>query len=450
MKLIVQSEFVPLSGAGVGELPRLVIHRRTRVARNKAMVVLVHGLNGDRYGTWRNLPHFLYTDFGRVDLGLYAYPTALKRLRFWRSIELGVEAELLANSLRELVEYEHIILIGHSMGGLVARGAAAHYALTNQRKPQKRLAGIVTVASPILGSRRVPLIASLLSKDLRALAPHGAYLEQTAQALANHYRIGAELDTGHRRNLPQWAVRASDDYWVDRMSSTAGFPSEQVLTAAGSHTEVAKPETREEEVYRFISDAIESCCSARRGESVLEEPLIMVRTASAGDLDAIQAMSDEEFDPDDQSSHEQALAWLGVCPDIYWLFWEEKEDSEGGKGKLLGYFGLLPLREEAVRGLKAGSLTVKGILPEHLAADPDDLAAMYVGGLIGKGLAAKSLVISQLRTVLLSHAIDRPLEVLTRPVTPDGLRLAKRRGFTPVHPGRSGLEEMYHSRMQRE
>jgi hypothetical protein len=105
------------------------VHRHGNVP-GSALLILVHGLGGKRYRTWTpsnadpkqiSLPKFLYEDIGNLDIGLYAYRTLWDRMRWARSIGLEVEAKVLADTLRDLVQlqgadtYSTIILAGHSM-----------------------------------------------------------------------------------------------------------------------------------------------------------------------------------------------------------------------------------------------------------------------------------------------------------------------------------------------
>jgi hypothetical protein len=88
--------------------------------------MFIHGLGGTRYRTWTpegqdprkvGFPKFLHEDIPTLDVGLYAYRTALGRLKWWRSIELEDEAEVLADRLRDCAKvYRSIILVGHSIG----------------------------------------------------------------------------------------------------------------------------------------------------------------------------------------------------------------------------------------------------------------------------------------------------------------------------------------------
>jgi pimeloyl-ACP methyl ester carboxylesterase len=175
MRITVQQEFADPDWADQAVDEPLIIHQRTTETGNQRLVIFVHGLGGSRYGTnstWGNFPKFLYEDILNADIGLYSYRTALGRLKFWKSTKIEAQAEILATRIRELQKYKSIVLIGHSMGGILAKGAIAHLAKTNQKKVLKRLNGLFLMASPQLGSLKIPRLFRRLSPDAWVLAPH--------------------------------------------------------------------------------------------------------------------------------------------------------------------------------------------------------------------------------------------------------------------------------------
>jgi pimeloyl-ACP methyl ester carboxylesterase len=96
---------------------------RHLASKNRSVVVFIHGLGGRSHGkkrTWINLPDFLWDDVPEVDIAFHSYITLFSRLRFWRSYPLREEAKALADHLA-LMSYSNIILIGHSLGGVLAR-----------------------------------------------------------------------------------------------------------------------------------------------------------------------------------------------------------------------------------------------------------------------------------------------------------------------------------------
>ena len=101
---------------------RLIIHQRTDPSKATHLVIFVHGLGGVRYGkkaTWGDFPRLVFEDFPGVDVGMYAYRTLLRRWKFWRSIDLEDEAMTFSDSFKGLTNYRSLLLLGHSMGGIL-------------------------------------------------------------------------------------------------------------------------------------------------------------------------------------------------------------------------------------------------------------------------------------------------------------------------------------------
>jgi pimeloyl-ACP methyl ester carboxylesterase len=183
----------------------IVIHARfRRVGTN--LVVFVHGLTGHRYGYWGNTPRFVLEDLPTADIGLYFYRTAWRRLGLFRSIDLEQEARVFADALRQLRLYEAVTIVGHSMGGLLAKAAIVDLINRNQGRVLRRIASLVLLACPQLGSLRVPRLLKAFSRDGRALFPHNKTIQCIDTVFAERLSIDQAADPLDRDNIPTWAV----------------------------------------------------------------------------------------------------------------------------------------------------------------------------------------------------------------------------------------------------
>src|SRR5579863_3777366 len=119
MKTITQEQFsAPANLDKVAE-QSIIVHRRNAAPATR-IIVFVHGLGGTPYGTWGNFPKFIFEDISDLDVGLYQYETLWRRFKFGAQIPLDREADIFAGVVRdELKNYRDIILVGHSMGGLL-------------------------------------------------------------------------------------------------------------------------------------------------------------------------------------------------------------------------------------------------------------------------------------------------------------------------------------------
>lgn len=93
---------------------------------HKTLVLFVHGLGGDGTKTWGRFPELLLADpelKTRIDVELFQYPTQLIR---WPFQKRSVRIQDLAAGIRTEIDvrykwYDRIILVCHSMGGLIAQ-----------------------------------------------------------------------------------------------------------------------------------------------------------------------------------------------------------------------------------------------------------------------------------------------------------------------------------------
>src|SRR5271157_5403041 len=145
MLRLVQHTFAEPDNPGTLLGEPLVIHLRSEPTRNRALMIFVHGLGGNRYGsgaTWGFFPRFVFEDFPDVDVGLYQYRTLLGRLKFWESISLPDEAEVFADLIRDVAPYEAVILVGHSLGGLLCEAAMGSLLDTGQEQVLQKIGGM--------------------------------------------------------------------------------------------------------------------------------------------------------------------------------------------------------------------------------------------------------------------------------------------------------------------
>ena len=257
MKIVRENRFRPIPASeetALAEEP-LILHRHSETQPNLA--ILVHGLGGTRYGTWRNFPRFLFEDFPKLDIGLYSYRTSWRRLKLTASIELEREAAVLADLIRDTREtYARVILIGHSMGGLLSKAAIKDLIDRGEMDTLDRVSGLFLIASPQAGSLWIPPFLTRFSKDLRALKPHGELVTAIAETFNDRVTFEMRPNATSKIVIPTWIVTASEDLWVSRLSSGLHLPSHRRKHVRGSHTQVVKPRARTEDTYQWVAGRI--------------------------------------------------------------------------------------------------------------------------------------------------------------------------------------------------
>ncbi len=207
----------------------------------KNLLLMLHGLNGN-VETWGNFPKLLAADPDIADRfevpAPYTYTTDF--LGYGPSI--SALARELATYLRriELADFPKIVILAHSMGGLIAKRLVADMLIA--REPL-RIDRIMTFASPLLGAGGASAMPVVRGPQIRDLA------------------IGSEfmLALGH-----DWAATSADEKVVVRhvvggddavvapWSSTAGFRNTAYDTIGGEgHRSIVKPQNAEATAFQL-------------------------------------------------------------------------------------------------------------------------------------------------------------------------------------------------------
>jgi pimeloyl-ACP methyl ester carboxylesterase len=238
----------------------MVVHQRTEPTANNKLALFVHGLGGRRYGkhsTWGNFPRFMSEDFPELDIGMYQYRTLTGRCVFTKSVSLEEEARVFADVLRDqLASYANIVLIGHSMGGLLCKAVLHELIGRGDRNTLERIGGLMLMATPQLGSLRVPGFFGLLSYDALALKPHSELVTRINQTFEDHVALDESIHTLRKVTIPTWAVEGISDLWVDPLSAGIGLASSRRKVVRGSHTSIVKPADKTADAYSWIKARI--------------------------------------------------------------------------------------------------------------------------------------------------------------------------------------------------
>jgi pimeloyl-ACP methyl ester carboxylesterase len=263
MQRLAASKFAePQHADALSEEP-LVIHQRLESTTNNKLVIFVHGLGGSRYGeksTWGNFPRLIFEDIPQVDIGMYQYRTAAGRFFSTKSVSLHDESRVFADLLRDTLSgYSTIVLIGHSMGGLLCKAVIHQLVVSRERNALTRIGGLILMATPQLGSLRVPGFLSAFSEDARALKPHGELVAQINRTFEDYIALDENIHTLRKTTIPTWAVEGVHDRWVDTLSAGIGLISSRRRVVRGSHTSIVKPPDRNADAYGWVKQRIESC-----------------------------------------------------------------------------------------------------------------------------------------------------------------------------------------------
>jgi hypothetical protein len=180
---------------------------------------------------------------------------------------LDVHASELADDLRDGI-YDRIVLIGHSMGGLLCKAVIKRLidsrAGANGHSTIDRVAGLFLIATPQAGSLRVPRFLAHVSKDAKVLRAHSEFIQEINRRFNDTVCSSNKnsLEATDKFVIPTYAVLATGDIWVDEFSSALNLSSDQIKHIRGSHGSIVRPESREGGVYSWIRHKIDDCFTA--------------------------------------------------------------------------------------------------------------------------------------------------------------------------------------------
>ncbi|MFF5173837.1 esterase/lipase family protein [Micromonospora sp. NPDC000089] len=251
-----QDSFAPLPRTDQRTRHPLVVHGRPGAAP-PTLVLLVHGWGGSRYGTW-GLAGYLFADLPLADLGLYDYASGVRRLvDRRRGTSIDLEAQHLADLIRDL-PYRQVVLVAHSMGGLLC-GEAVTKLINSETKSQdgrpayEKLAGLFYCGTPQAGTK-VPRWLSWLTPDFKVLHVHSSTARRIATTFAD--RVTTDPGDDGRVMLPVYALVGGADGVVDPLSATLAVPSDRSKHVQRTHRELVQPTDPSDVGYRWLLDRI--------------------------------------------------------------------------------------------------------------------------------------------------------------------------------------------------
>jgi predicted alpha/beta hydrolase family esterase len=266
-------------------------HSVTEEALKKIGIVFIHGLTGGSE-TWKNSHNqtfgelLLQTEIGeQIEVHHFDYYTKIvtvfdsalaKRILgripllrnlaiFQGKIQRNQPIEQLAEQFStwirlNLSHLDQVILIAHSMGGLIAKDYILNFAQANA----PRTTGYLSIAVPHKGSLSAQIL-SPINKNAEELVPLNEYTSRL-----NDTWVSKKQDP-----LEHWYVVASNDECVDKESAIPGTVSKnQKFTVDHDHLSVCKPKNISDPVLKCSVLLIQKLISKAEKSKILEDESI--------------------------------------------------------------------------------------------------------------------------------------------------------------------------------
>jgi pimeloyl-ACP methyl ester carboxylesterase/tetratricopeptide (TPR) repeat protein len=211
-------------------------------------VVFVHGFTGEAVDTWEGFPDMLTADPELTDYSFcfWGYPSRLDLSHvflkyFW---ENDPDIHTIGRGLRTLLqntigEEEKLVLVGHSMGGLVIQSFILEELARGARDLVDRVAEIVLYATPSGGKRLAHWSGCFKNQvaDMDDVGPFIRGLRRGWRELIEDTRAARPRPTSFRMTL----VAGLEDRFVPEETALDPFPLDEHEFSPGNHSEVVKP-----------------------------------------------------------------------------------------------------------------------------------------------------------------------------------------------------------------
>jgi surfactin synthase thioesterase subunit len=225
------------------------------------VVLFVHGLRGSLESTWKAFAKLLRddADFG-ADVALWGYTTGVigKVPTIWQA------ADQLQTELRlRLKSYRRIILVGHSLGGLIIRAMVVRALQEGRVDDLDRIDHILTLGTPNDGVELARLFKRF-SKQISDLQVTGDSVVELRNEWINRVYT-PQIRRGEERNklaIPLTTVVGLDDDIVTPASARSFFQDPPPETVPGDHVSMKDPKDSDATIYLLVRRAVDNAVAA--------------------------------------------------------------------------------------------------------------------------------------------------------------------------------------------
>lgn len=219
---------------------------------NDAAVVFLHGFMGKATETWQNFPWYLANERSLIGWDVYSlgYESSL-RLDIPGIWTANPDLSILAKefetalSLAPFVRYKALVIVAHSMGGLIAQRA-----LLNSTQLTGRIQHLFLFGTPSNGLVKAGL-GRWFSRQAHDMDANGTFIAKLKSDRAETWFGSAP------RSFGLHAVAGNLDQFVPPNSSIDPFPSECQVVIHGNHLDIVKPDSPDHDGVKLVKAILE-------------------------------------------------------------------------------------------------------------------------------------------------------------------------------------------------
>lgn len=232
---------------------------QTVSGQNRMAVVFVHGFASNAK-TWKSFIDQMSEDdeLKPFDIFSFEYSTQIPRSNFWRPHRRLPTLSTIADSLQtflaiEVADHRNLVIVCHSMGGLVTQRYLQRMLNQGRGLELKRIRRVVLFATPNAGSN----FARKLRKDLLGSShPQERDLDTLSEEIRDTHAavirdvVNAKRPEGGKCPIAFDVFAGTEDNIVVRASAQGTFPSVGALP--GDHFSIIKPNSPAHRSYTAL------------------------------------------------------------------------------------------------------------------------------------------------------------------------------------------------------
>ena len=256
--------------AEAAKIHRLVLATHNLPHPNRLALLFVHGLGGDPITTWQRFPELAFhaQELANFDIGLFGYRSGVftNLAPGLPKLDIREKSLDLAADIRVLFDEDHydgVVIVAHSMGGIVAKFAIRQL-LELDPMNGRRILGLYLCGTPQYGSLKAIWPLRWFSPDLRLLAAFSADLSDLQLFWNSRITTDPIRMSSQRFFLDERALVGTHDRLVKRGSGVGSLPFERVQTVNLPHTKLVKPRDAQAPTFQWLLMSIEEGRSARQ------------------------------------------------------------------------------------------------------------------------------------------------------------------------------------------
>ncbi|WP_193241493.1 alpha/beta fold hydrolase [Streptomyces phaeolivaceus] len=223
-------------------------------------VVFIHGLFSSEK-TWDTFAGLIESDEELASVTVTRFAYASPKLRRFRPDRRTPDYNDLAERLKtflhfEASEYDRLVLVAHSQGGLIVQRYLARMLNDGQGEALTKIQGVVLFACPNDGSDFVRPLRNAWwrsNPQVRALAPLDSEVKDAQRTVLRQVVEAPEVGPA-MCPIPFWVFGGIEDNVVVRASAQGVFP--RVFMLPGDHFSIIEPDSHKAPAYLALRERL--------------------------------------------------------------------------------------------------------------------------------------------------------------------------------------------------